>query len=247
MHSPYMKKVPGSKRALLCIHGFLGSPAHFKPFLPHIPDDISVFALLLDGHGGSTKDFGAASMEKWETQVFEGLSYLSEEYEEIYILGHSMGTLLALSAAPAFPKVRGLFLLAVPLKIRVGMTAVINSVKAVFDKHRDNATAEAYAAAHSVALSKNPFSYFSWIPRYLELFRLARKTRGSIQSVSLPCRIFQSENDELVSARSWQYFPTQPFVVASALPNSRHFIYSPEDLELLTCSLHTFLKGDTAK
>ena len=244
MHSPYMKKVPGGKRALLCVHGFLGSPAHFKPFLPYIPEDISVFALLLEGHGGTTRDFGAASMAKWEAQVREGLTYLSKEFEEIYILGHSMGTLLALLTAADFPKVRGLFLLAVPLKIRVGMPAVLNSVKAIFDKHRDDAVAEAYAAAHSVILSKNPLSYLSWTPRYLELFRLARKTRETIATFSLPCRIFQSEKDELVSSRSARFFPEKENFSVTTLAGGQHFIYSPENMETLIDALRTFLKGE---
>lgn len=247
MHSPYMKKVPGGKRAVLCIHGFLGSPAHFKPFYDAVPEEMSVYSLLLDGHGGTTKDFGASSMEKWQTQVKEGLTFLSDTYEEIYIIGHSMGTLLAITLAPLFPKIRGLFLLAVPLKIRVGLGAVQNSLKAYFGKHREeDAVGKAYAAAHSVTLSKNPFSYIAWLPRYLDLFRLSKKTREDIKNISLPCRIFQSEKDELVSARSALFIPKKENFTVLVLPSGRHFIYTAENTKTLKTELHLFLKGEEA-
>ena len=243
MHNPFMKKVPGARRALLCIHGILGSPAHFAPFYDTVPDDVSIYALLLDGHGSTTRAFGASSMEKWKEQVQEGLTYLSEQYEEIYIMGHSMGSLLALSLAPMFPKVAGLFLLAVPLKIRIGFLAVQNSLKAFFGKHaQDDAVGKAYAAAHSVTLSKNPFAYLSWIPRYLELFRLARETRSTIHNTTLPCRIFQSEKDELVSPRAARFIPSDENFDVQILKGGHHFIYTEPNLQTLSDALCNFFK-----
>ncbi len=243
MHEPYERKVPGGKTALLCLHGILGSPEHFRAFLPYVPKSVSVFALLLDGHGGSTQDFSKSSMTKWKAQVHEKLAALSADYSHIYILGHSMGTLLALDACMSHPKVSGLFLLAVPLRIAVRPAAVFYSLKAYMGvSAAGDPLADAYEAAHSVSLSKNPLLYIGWLPRYLELFKISRKVRTQIASVSVPCRIFQSEKDELVSARSAHHIPSQENFSSAVLPGARHFVYTPENMDTLGAALHSFLE-----
>lgn len=54
--------LPGAACAVLFVHGILGSPAQFAPFLPLVPQDWSFCNLLLQGHGGGARDFSAASM-----------------------------------------------------------------------------------------------------------------------------------------------------------------------------------------
>lgn len=104
MHKPFAIEIPDAHSAVLCLHGFLGSPAHFRPFLPFFPAGHSVYALLLDGHGGTTKDFTLTSMEKWEQQVDTAVRKLSETYEEIYIVAHSMGTFFCHGGLLVLPK-----------------------------------------------------------------------------------------------------------------------------------------------
>ena len=57
--------LPGAACAVLFVHGILGSPAQFAPFLPLVPQDWSFCNLLLQGHGGGARDFSAASMAVW--------------------------------------------------------------------------------------------------------------------------------------------------------------------------------------
>ncbi len=246
MHKPYAKEVPDAHSAILCLHGFLGSPAHFRPFLPFFPAGYSVYALLLDGHGGSTKDFAHASMEKWKTQVEDAVRNLSDKYEKIYIVAHSMGTFFAMEASLAHPKIKGIFLLATPLKIAVRLSAVVNSVKAFFRIHSENdAVGKAYMCAHSVTLSKKPWEYIGWVPRYLELFRESRYARKTIALLTVPCRIFQSAGDELVASSSLKFIPDKPNITAAVLPQSRHFIYAANDMELLRVAFSDFFKGES--
>ena len=51
MHKEYKRIVENSPKALLFIHGILGTPNHFAPFIPLVPENLSVYNLLLDGHG----------------------------------------------------------------------------------------------------------------------------------------------------------------------------------------------------
>ena len=61
--------LPGAACVVLFVHGILGSPAQFAPFLPLVPQDWSFCNLLLQGHGGGARDFSAASMAVWREQT----------------------------------------------------------------------------------------------------------------------------------------------------------------------------------
>ncbi len=124
-HQPYIRERPGSDTAVLCIHGILGTPDHFTPFLPLIPPNWTIHNLLLHGHGGTYADFSASSMAQWKAQVIGEIQSLAQQYPRLIILAHSMGTLLAIDAALAFPRqVSLLFLLAVPLRIALHPAAI---------------------------------------------------------------------------------------------------------------------------
>ena len=47
--------LPGAACAVLFVHGILGSPAQFAPFLLLVPQDWSFCNLLLQGHGGGAR------------------------------------------------------------------------------------------------------------------------------------------------------------------------------------------------
>lgn len=106
--------LPGAACAVLFVHGILGSPAQFAPFLPLVPQDWSFCNLLLQGHGGGARDFSAASMAVWREQTRQAFAELRAQHETVVIAAHSMGTLFAVQEAVRSP-VEGLFLLNVPL------------------------------------------------------------------------------------------------------------------------------------
>ncbi len=234
-HAPYIRHVAGGKKAILFLHGFLGSPRHFDMFIPFIPEDVAVYNLLLEGHGGDVLSFGRTSMRAWKKQVGSAANELILRYGELYIVAHSMGTLFAMDIALRYPgHVKGLFLFASPLKIAVGLFAVKNSIKSMFRRvNPDDEIGKAYANAHSVALNLKLWEYITWIPRYLELFAESKRGRHTILNLSVPCRIYQSGKDELVSAKASRYIPKKKNIWLKILPNSNHFIYAKEDKAFL--------------
>ena len=133
-HRPYRRDVPGGKNAVLFLHGIVGTPDHFLPLLPLLPEDCACLSLLLAGHGGSAQDFAKASMAQWEDQVDSALSDLRARYENVVIVGHSMGCLLAIRAALADPcGLRALFLLAPPLFIDFRLRALRAPIRVGLD------------------------------------------------------------------------------------------------------------------
>jgi pimeloyl-ACP methyl ester carboxylesterase len=101
---------------VICLHGVTDSWHSFEGLLPHLPDDLRVFAVTQRGHGGSSKpetgyryvDFAA------DVRAFMDARRLSTAV----IAGHSMGSLVAQRAAIDYPdRMRALALLGAFLTI----------------------------------------------------------------------------------------------------------------------------------
>ncbi len=241
-HAPFIRHTDGDK-VVLCIHGFLGSPRHFDMFIPYISDDFAVCNILLPGHGSDVLAFGRTSMAEWKSHVENTMQELTAKYNEIWIVGHSMGTFFAMDCAERYPQyVKKLFLLASPLRISVGLFAVKNSLKSLFSRVKeDDETGIAYANAHSVKLNLKFWEYIFWIPRYLELFSASRRMRKKVCVLALPCTFYQSKKDELVSYKSTKYITENNLVKLRILKQSHHFIYSKEDTQYLIREFIKFL------
>lgn len=242
MHKSFSRSVPGSPGAVLFIHGILGTPNHFAPFLDLVPGDMSLYGVLLEGHGGSVRDFSAASMPKWEAQIRTLVQALAARHERLYIAAHSMGCLLALEQAIQEEKIAGLFLLAPALTPRPTVKMVSNCLKLYFDRiDPHDLSALATRRACSIKLSKNILLYAGWIPRYVELFRKARAIRNQLGLVKTPCRVYLSRRDEMVSMASEGYLRPNPAFAIRVLEGSGHHCYSDNDLQLLREEFRAFL------
>lgn len=233
-HKEIVRVCENANTAILFIHGIVGTPNHFNEFVSLVPKSFSVYNLLLDGHGKGVKDFSKTSMKKWEAQVTSVVEKLSLTHEKIYIVAHSLGTLLAIGQAIKNKKVSNLFLLAVPLKLSLKPKMVSISLKVYFDKiHSDDHKALAAKKCYGIGKDKNPFHYIGWIPRFIELFVKIRQTRKLIKSINTPCSVYQSKDDEMVSNKSIKYLNENSCISINELENSGHYYYPKEDFEFL--------------
>lgn len=244
IHKEYIRDVSGSKTAVLMIHGIAGTPAYFNELIPIIPDNCSVHNILLDGHGKGVEDLGASSMKKWKSQVKEKLDELFEKHEQIIIVGHSMGTLFAIQEAIEHPdKITRLFLLAVPLKFRIKFSALFTSLRVCSGKIKpDDITALTMKNSLGVQIDRKFWKFITWIPRILELLSESRRTCKILSQLKVPCDVFQSKEDELVSLKSCKYLNNHPYVNNKLLYNSGHNSYSIEDLKLIQTRLSEILR-----
>ena len=242
MHTEYKRIAENADKAILFIHGIVGTPNHFRDFLPLVPDNVSIYNMRLDGHGKGVKDFAAASMKKWEEQVGCVITELSSTHKEIYIVAHSMGTLFALEQAIQNPKVTKLFLLAVPLRLFLKPRLFINSMKVYWNRIDPNdPIASAAKNCYGIAADKNPFHYIGWIPRFLELFGKIRKVRKKIKELTTPCFVYQSAKDEMVAKEAQKFLGENPFVTVHVLEKSGHYYYECGDFAFLKSELTKFV------
>ena len=112
---PFFNKVSGNKVALL-IHCFGSSPREFRDLSKYLAKKgISSYAPLLPGHGTSPERLAVVKYYQWIESVEEHIDMLSKNYEEIYIVGNSLGGNLALICSNYSSKIKGIVTLGTPI------------------------------------------------------------------------------------------------------------------------------------
>lgn len=242
MHEEYIRVAPGSSKAVLLIHGICGTPAHFGPLLPLIPEDWSVYNLLLPGHGGGVRDFSQSSMAQWRGKVERTMAEILKTNDSILIVAHSMGTLFALAQAVAHPEqVRGLLFLGCPLRVKYPPSTIALTLRTALGIGHDPAV-EAMRRSCGIRLSPWLWQYIGWAPRFLELLREVAAARKLLPRLTTPCKCFQSQGDELVSLRAIAELQKNPCIHLTLLPDSTHFYYAPQDMAQVQTALQHLLQ-----
>jgi len=234
-HGEYIRRSPGSKTGVLMLHGIVGTPRYFDAMIPLIPESWDVYNILLDGHGKTVSDFSHTSMKKWKSQVNLTLNEMSRRYNNIIILGHSMGTLLGLNASHKYSdKIRAMILFAVPVKIFIKPSGVLNALRVVFKCTDENNPMQVAARnAHSIDPDPKLWRYVGWIPRFFELLGLIHHVRNRIEKISVPCYAFQAVKDELVSKNAIKVLNQNLYFKNFVLKNSRHYYFDEQDFSIV--------------
>ena len=199
LNEEYIREVEGAKSAVVFIHGILSTPRFFEKLVEIVPKEYSVYNIILDGHGGGVKDFSDTSMKIWKHQVKTLIAYLSKKYDDIIMVGHSMGTLFSIQNAITRPeKIKKLFLLCTPLKVLVHPRSAKYSLRIVLERP-ENADPVESSARHwySIGPEKNLLKYIPWVPKFASLLSEIRKTRKLAPKISVPTYVFHAKYAQL--------------------------------------------------
>ena len=234
-HSEYRRIKSGAVTAVLFIHGFMGSPAHFREFEKKVPESMSVLNILLPGHGGSMSEFSHSGMEKWKESAQKAVKELCETHERLIIAAHSMGTFFAMQAAIDYPeKIKALYLLASPLCVGLKFRAFLNGAKTMLGLiGEDDKEGQIVKTACGIDLEANPFAYIGFIPRYFELFSEMGRMKKELLKVKCPVTVLQSARDELVARRSEKYLAKNEGFKLCILEKSSHYVYDEADKRIM--------------
>lgn len=246
-HQEYIREVPGAKTAFIFIHGIMGTPDHFDALIPLVSDGVSVYNILLDGHGKKVMDFTCSSMKKWRTQVEVLFERISPMYEKIVLVGHSMGTLFSIQTAVRHPeKIPFVFLLASPMQVGLRPVMVANALRVALSRIDESDPLQlATKNATSIQPDARLIPYVTWVPRFLELFREIADTRKLLPGLTVPVIAYQSHMDEMVSRKAAEILKDSGKVQVHVLPDSTHFYYPEMDkqtlLEGFSAACNTYL------
>lgn len=247
IHEEYVRIVPGADTAVLFIHGIVGTPNHFRDLIPLVdlvPEDYSVYNVLLDGHGKTVDDFAKTSMKKWHRQVWGIFDELAKSHERVILVSHSMGTLFSIQLAIEHPeKVPFLFLIAVPLRPGIRLMTIRNLLCLVFGKLKEEIPLEAATMqVCGVKTTRKLWKYIKWLPRFLELFFEIYRTESVMKDLSVPCMAYQSQRDELVANCTRKVLEKSGVMSVHNLENSTHFYYHPDDQKTVRSDFEKIIK-----
>ena len=242
-HEEKKKIVDSAPIAVLFLHGIIGSPHHFEKFYDIIPENVSYHAVLLEGHGGSVKEFGRAKMKNWKKQVCNALESLRQTHDKLIIVGHSMGTLFAIQETiKNSDKIVGLILIDSPMKAYLHPVMIKYSCQFLL-KLSCKRNPRSIAAMDVISVKSDIliWRYLSWIPRFLELFTEIRSTRPLVSKLNCKTVFYHSKDDELVPKSAIKYIEPHKNVDLHILENSTHFYYSEEDIKIPLKNLEDLL------
>lgn len=226
-HAPMKRIVPGAKTAVLMIHGVNATPRFFDAFTAVTPQDVSVHNLLLPGHGAGVLDFARTEKDAWRRHVEQAMMELCETHEQVFLLGHSLGAALAIRCAEKVGgRVKGMLLIAPPLRIRVRLRGLVKNICMGAGLVGDSEKLRRY---YGTEIDLRAWRYLGWIPRYVELLRECREARRVFPQMTIPARVFLSPRDEMVSMRTRSETEKCPAAAFSLLPDSGHYEFSTED------------------
>ena len=193
-----------SDRIVIFIHGLMGSPAQFSGLMDlAYGKGFSVVSLLLPGHGKSGFDFARTRLRSWEEYLDKQLKHFSS-YKKIYLIGHSLGGLLAVNATLKF-EISGVVLISSPLKLSLLQAEAIKKrVKLLFNSVEPDIS-QAYRQSHSINKSyilSMPF----WLRVLCQPFKLMKKTEQNLPMIRVPTLLIHSESDETASFKSSAMF-----------------------------------------
>lgn len=240
----FFKHCDGSHKAVLFIHGILEGHRQFRQMAQvAYSQGYSTERFLLPGHGKSDRAFAKTDYRAWVTAVTQKIDEMLEVYEEIIIVGHSMGALLAICEGAARSEgIKALVLIDPPLRIHLWYRVIKGAVKIRLGQVRRE---EEYTLAEAHAISVGPLKYGSvigWLLRYSELLSIIHYTKKQIPKLDLPLLVSFAAKDEFVSLKSNRYFKDYYGNIKMLyLKDSGHFCYHHTDIAILMGAYKDFL------
>ncbi|WP_448376646.1 alpha/beta hydrolase [Fervidobacterium sp.] len=186
----------GGEKGVLVIHGYTGSPHDFE-FMAHElhKAGFTVSVPRLPGHGTCGEDFLTTTRHDWLRRVYDAYYDLTAICKEVYIVGLSMGGVIALILA-AHLKPKKLVTLAAAIHTidnRIKITPLLS----IFTKKMVRENDEKYDEPDLQYL-KNEYWSFNWPKQAAELYKLMKMARKSVPEIVSETLVVAARNDNTV-------------------------------------------------
>ncbi len=218
------------KKAILFVHGFMGTSRQFAPVIRKLrgKTGADLHDLVLPGHEADIESFVGKGPTSWQKAVDGALDRLRGEYDDLVLVGHSMGGLLLIrSAVQCSDKIRQILTISLPLYIKITFRGIQIRIGSMMKnpKNRNARAAKEMCGVFGVT----PINSVRLIPNTLGLFRIMKRTREVLPCLTTPLTVINSKKDEIVSARTLRCVEKKnPQAVLLTLREASHFWF-PED------------------
>ncbi|HXV36360.1 MAG TPA: alpha/beta fold hydrolase [Myxococcota bacterium] len=186
------------RAAALCLHGLTGTPYEVRPLGEAIAAaGIRAVGPVLPGHNETPQRLAATSHSDWLAAARSEFRQLREEAALVFIVGMSMGGLLALALAEEEP-VDALAVIGTPLELRQPFAWLIPFAKYVWPmtaKRRGSDIRDPAARARHAGYRVMPLHSVH------ELQRLQRAVRPRLARITAPILVAHGAHDRTASPR----------------------------------------------
>lgn len=227
-----LEKQNNRDKVLLVLHGFSSTPAVYRYLLPQINHYDAIVCPVLPGHGDSIAHFSEIKAAEWISSCSSLCEQLIAQYNQVDVLGLSLGGLLASELARTYP-LHHLFLLAPALKLQMNtefMLKLASSLHRLGFRYLRSAAGNLVSSAHAeIAYRQLP------ITTIIEMLSLAQHYQW--QPPSCPTDLFLGAHDQVVNSKKVeQLFSSLPNATIHWLSNSAHVLPLDNDLaQIIQC------------
>lgn len=199
----------------LLVHGFTSSPGEMRWLGQYLhAQGITVHGLRLTGHGTDYRSLAHARWPDWFGDVLDGYHLLRQMCDQVVIVGHSMGGLLALLAGAALP-LDGLVVMGSPLIFEsrwIGLARIVRHVKHYIDATDrtplPQLVREEQAQRGEPVLGR--IRYDTWSTSALaQMVALSARARASLPEITVPTCLIYSTGDHTAAYASMELIASQ--------------------------------------
>lgn len=222
----------------LIIHGYTGGPYEVGPLASYLKEHSNwhIEVPTLPGHGRHL-DLKNASHTEWITAAEDSLNQLKKKYNEIYLIGFSMGGMIAAYLAAKY-KVDKLVLLATSGKYLSFKQMTIDMFEVMADGFRGNLNKNKLYIHYKRKLGLVP------LKANIEFLKLVKLTRRQLKNVESPVLIAQGQQDSLVPYKTAYYLDKEIISERKEVvffERSKHLICLGNDKDTLNKMVYDFL------
>ncbi|WP_099098529.1 alpha/beta hydrolase [Bacillus thermotolerans] len=222
----------------LCIHGFTGAPYEVQPLADYLSERTSwkIVVPTLPGHGEPPALKGV-TYKQWLDCAEKEMQELATECDTVYVIGFSMGGLIAVYLAKKYSVEKLILLSAAAKYIYVGQ--LLRDLKDIAgDWKRGRLRENELFARYKRKLFSTPLS------SVFQFRRVAASVKPLFATIQIPTLIVQGLADGIVPPKSAEYIYQH---IASKekelyyVPDAKHHVCLTGDTEGLFEKIFTFL------
>lgn len=229
--------------ACLLIHGYTGGPYEIEPLSSFLKVETNwhIEVPTLPGHGRKLA-LENVSHKKWISAAEDSLKQLLNKYDQVYLIGFSMGGMIASYLAAKY-KVDKLVLLASARKYLSFKQIVFDIRQVCLDGLRGNIKKNKLYIHYRKKLGSVPFK------SNLEFLKLVKFTKPYLKEIDSTVLIAQGQKDGMVPYKTAYFLDKEIHSEEKEVvffERSRHLICLGEDKDTLNQMVYNFLTKQIA-
>ncbi|TYB32176.1 MAG: alpha/beta fold hydrolase [Candidatus Mcinerneyibacterium aminivorans] len=203
-----------SKNLILMVHGFSGYPGNLEYLAEKLNEALSYDILVpqLPGHTDKLEDLKQSNHKRWIEKIDSIVEKKKDNYENIYMIGFSMGTLIATIVANRYKEVEKMILIAPPFAFPLKKEILLFLAPGLklFKKYHykevegnklnKNLYDEEMRKKYPVKFEKEP------LESVIEFNKLRKEGRKSYKNNKTPFLVIQSTGDRVAAYNENQEF-----------------------------------------